>query len=85
MTGKGEDSVPDGSSADVTIPFMPIGSYMLFNGILLSATLVARDSELRKEFYYAAMSQLNLKTIAVTKMEMELIKNSSLSINVLVP
>ena len=54
---------------------MAIGSYLVFNGILLSARLVARDTELRKEFYNNAMSQLSLlKTIGVTEMENELIK-----------
>jgi hypothetical protein len=60
----------------VTISFMPIGSYMLFTGIFLSATLVARDKDLRKEFYNTAMSQLTLlKTIGVTEMENQLIKS----------
>jgi hypothetical protein len=59
----------------VTVSFMPIASYLLFTGILLSATLVARDKELRREFYNTAMNQLSLlKTIGVTEMEKELIK-----------
>ena len=59
----------------VTISFMPIGSYLLFTGILRSATLAARDKELRKEFYNTAMSQFGLlKTIGVTEMEKELLK-----------
>jgi hypothetical protein len=59
----------------VTISFMPIGSYLLFTGIVLSARLVARDKELRKEFYNTAVSQLDLlKTIGVTQMENELMK-----------
>ena len=44
----------------VTILFMPIGAYLLFNGIFASATFVARDKELRKEFYKTGMSQLSL-------------------------
>ena len=60
----------------VTISFMPMGSYMVFTGIFLSATLVARDKEIRKEFYNTAMSQLTLlKTIGVTEMEKQLIKS----------
>lgn len=59
----------------VTISFMPMGSYLLFTGILLSARLVARDKELRREFKNVAMSQLGLlKTIGVTEMEKQLIK-----------
>jgi len=59
----------------VTVSFMPMGSYLLFTGILLSATLVARDKELRKEFYNTAISQMNLlKTIGVTEMEKQLMK-----------
>jgi len=58
----------------VTASFIPMGAYLVFTGILRSATLVARDSELRKEFYNTAMTQLNLlKTIGVTQMEKELI------------
>jgi hypothetical protein len=60
----------------VTILFMPIGSYLLFTGLSLSATHVARDKMLRKEFYKNAMSQLNLlKTIGVTEMENQIIKS----------
>jgi hypothetical protein len=59
----------------VTVSFIPMGSYLLFTGILLSATLVARDKELRKEFHNVAMSQLGLlKTIGVTEMEKQLMK-----------
>ena len=42
----------------VTVSFMPMDSYLLFTGILLSARLVARDKELRMEFYNSAMSQI---------------------------
>jgi hypothetical protein len=59
----------------VTVSFIPMGSYLIFTGILLSATLVARDKELRKEFYNTAMSQLGLlKTIGVTEMEKQLME-----------
>lgn len=54
----------------VTVSFMPMGSYLLYTGILLSARLVARDRELRTEFHNTAMSQLGLlKTIGVGEME----------------
>jgi hypothetical protein len=54
---------------------MPIGSYLAFTGLTISATLVARDKALRKEFYNNAKTQLSLlKTIGVSEMEKELIK-----------
>jgi hypothetical protein len=60
----------------VTILFMPLGSYLLFTGLLLSSSSVARDRVLRKEFYKNAMSQLTLlKTIGVTEMEKQIIKS----------
>jgi hypothetical protein len=59
----------------VTQAFMPLGSYMLFIGIFTSATGVSRDAQLRKEFYKSAKSQLDLlKTIGITQMEKELLK-----------
>ena len=59
----------------ITISFMPIGSYLVFTGLTISATLVARDKALRKEFYNNAKTQLSLlKTIGVSEMEKELIK-----------
>ncbi len=59
----------------ITEAFMPLGSYLLFVGIFSSATSVARDAKLRKEFYKSAMSQFNLlKTIGMTQMEKELLK-----------
>lgn len=60
----------------VTISFMPIGAYFVFTGIINSAALVARDKELRKEFYKSAMSQLDLLwAIGVTEMEKQLIQS----------
>ena len=54
---------------------MPLGAYFLFIGIFTSATSVARDAKLGKEFYKSAMSQFNLlKTIGITQMEKELLK-----------
>lgn len=59
----------------VTQAFMPLGAYLLLVGIFTSASSVARDAKLRKEFYKSAMSQFNLlKTIGVTQMEKELLK-----------
>jgi len=59
----------------ITEAFMPLGAYLLLVGIYTSATNVARDAKLRKEFYKSAMSQFNLlKTIGVTQMEKELLK-----------
>jgi hypothetical protein len=60
----------------VTVSFIPMGSYLVLTGITLSATLLARDKELRGEFYRSAMGQLSLlKTIGVTEMENQLIKS----------
>jgi hypothetical protein len=59
----------------VTVSFIPMGSYLVFSGIVLSAKLVAHDKELRNEFYKTAMSQLKLlKAIGVTEMEKQLIR-----------
>jgi hypothetical protein len=58
----------------VTMSFMAMGSYLVFTGIVNSAALVARDKELRKEFYRNAMSHMDLlKAIGVTEMEKELL------------
>jgi len=60
----------------ITISFMPIGSYLIFTGILRSAKVVSQDKELRREFHNTAMSQLSLlKTIGVTEMENQLLKS----------
>ena len=60
----------------VTVSFMPMGSYLLFTGILLSARLVARDKELRTEFYRSATNQLYLlKTFGVSEFEKQLMKD----------
>jgi hypothetical protein len=59
----------------ITQAFMPLGSYLLFVGVLASAKNVSNDADLRKEFYNNAKSQLNLlKTIGVIQMEKELVK-----------
>ena len=57
----------------VTEAFIPLGAYLLFVGIFTSAKHISRDSELRKEFYKSATSQLSLlKAIGVSQMEKEL-------------
>jgi len=59
----------------VTEGIMPLGAYLLLIGIFTSATNIAWDAKLRKQFYKSAVSQFNLlKTIGVTQMEMELLK-----------
>jgi hypothetical protein len=60
----------------VTQGFIPLGAYLLLVGIFTSAKNISRDSELRKEFYKSAASQLALlKAIGVSQMEKELEKN----------
>jgi hypothetical protein len=60
----------------VTILLMPIAACLILNGILISARQLSVDAQLRKEFYKRAESQLNLlKTIGVTQMERQLLKN----------
>jgi hypothetical protein len=57
----------------ITQAFIPLGAYLLFVGIFTSAKNISRDSELRKEFYKSASSQLSLlKAIGVSQMEKEL-------------
>ena len=60
----------------VTMSFMAMGSYLTYTGITNTAALVARDKELRKEFYRSAMSEFDLlKVIGVSEMEKELMKS----------
>jgi hypothetical protein len=57
----------------ITEAFIPLGTYLLFVGIFISAKNISRDTEVRKEFYKSASSQLTLlKTIGVSQMEKEL-------------
>jgi hypothetical protein len=59
----------------ITQAFIPLGAYLLFVGIFTSAKNISRDSELRKEFYKSASSQMALlKAIGVSQMEKELEK-----------
>jgi hypothetical protein len=58
-----------------TEAFIPLGSYLLLLGIFISAKNISRDSELRRDFYKSAASQLTLlKAIGVSQMEKELEK-----------
>ena len=57
----------------VTEAFIPLGAYLLFVGIFISARHISLDAEVRKEFYNSASSQLSLlKTIGISQMEKEL-------------
>jgi hypothetical protein len=57
----------------ITEAFLPLGSYLLFIGIFTSAKHISRDSELRRELYSNAASQLTLlKAIGISQMEKEL-------------
>jgi len=57
----------------ITEAFIPLGTYLLFVGIFISAKNISRDTEVRKEFYKSASSQLTLlKTIGISQMEKEL-------------
>jgi hypothetical protein len=57
----------------VTISYLPLGSFLLFTGLFISARFVSQDAELRKELYRNAKSQLRLlKSIGVAQMEKDL-------------
>jgi hypothetical protein len=59
----------------ITVSFMPIGSYLLFNGIYGSARLISADTELRKKLHKSAENQMSLlKTIGTSQMEAELLR-----------
>ncbi|HSF01168.1 MAG TPA: hypothetical protein VLA48_09780 [Nitrososphaeraceae archaeon] len=59
----------------ITTAFMPLGSYLLFIGILSSAQNISRNIVIRKELYKSANSQLDLlKIIGMAQMEKELLK-----------
>ena len=63
----------------ITAAFMPLGSYLLFIGILSSAQYISRNIEIRKELYKRANSQFDLlKTIGIAQMENEFIKRYKL-------
>jgi hypothetical protein len=53
----------------ITTAFMPLGSYLLFIGILSSAQNISRNIVIRKELYKSANSQLDLlKIIGMAQM-----------------
>jgi hypothetical protein len=59
----------------ITISFMPIGAYLLFNGIYGSARLISADTELSKKLHKSVENQISLlKTIGSSQMEAELLK-----------
>ena len=59
----------------ITEAFIPIGAYLLFVGIFISAKGVSQDADLRRAFYKKAESQLSLlRAIGVSEMEKELLK-----------
>jgi hypothetical protein len=57
----------------VTEAFMPLGAYLLFAGIFISAKSISRNAEVRREFYKTAESQLALlRSVGVSQMEKDL-------------
>lgn len=63
----------------MTEAFIPVGAYLGFVGIYISAKNISRDADVRKEFYKKAESQLTLlKAIGVSEMEKELESQSKL-------
>jgi len=60
----------------VTEAFIPLGAFLLLFGIFTSAVNVSQDAELRRDFRKSAMGQLSLlRTIGITQMEKELVRN----------
>jgi hypothetical protein len=60
----------------ITEAFIPLGAFLLLVGIFTSAINVSQDGELRRDFRKSVMGQLSLlRTIGITQMEKELIKN----------
>jgi hypothetical protein len=58
----------------ITMAFLPLGTYLLFAGIFISAKNISRDAELRRQFYKRAESQLNLlRAIGISEMEKEIV------------
>jgi hypothetical protein len=61
----------------ITEAFTPLGAYLVFVGIFISAKHISQDANLRKGFYKTAESQLGLlKTIGVSEMEREIEKKA---------
>lgn len=58
----------------ITQAFMPLGAYLLFIGILVSAQNISRNVELRKEVYKHATNKMDLlKSIGLAEMENQLL------------
>jgi hypothetical protein len=56
----------------ITKAFLPLGAYLLFAGISISAVNISRNAQVRKEFYKKAESQLALlRAVGVSQMERE--------------
>ena len=54
----------------ITMAFLPLGTYLLFVGIFISAKNISRDADIRRQFYRRAESQLNLlRAIGISEME----------------
>jgi hypothetical protein len=69
----------------ITMAFLPLGTCLLFAGILISAKNISRDAELRRQFYKRAESQLNLlRAIGISEMEKEIMQVRSLEDNIVV-
>jgi hypothetical protein len=59
----------------ITMAFLPLGTYLLFVGIFISAKNISRDADLRRQFYKRAESQLNLlRDIGISEMEKEIVR-----------
>jgi hypothetical protein len=59
----------------ITMAFLPLGTYLLFVGIFISAKNVSIDADLRRHFYKKAESQLDLlRAIGISEMEKEIVR-----------
>jgi hypothetical protein len=59
----------------ITMALLPIGTYLLFVGIFISAKNISIDADLRRHFYKKAESQLNLlRAIGIADMEKEIVR-----------
>jgi hypothetical protein len=59
----------------ITEAFIPLGTYLIFVGIFISAKNISRDTEVRKEFYKSASSQLTLRWKKNLKSKLNLSRN----------
>lgn len=64
----------------ITEAFIPLGAFLLLIGMYTSAISMSQDGKLRRDFRKSAIAQLNLlRTMGITQMEKELIKNFKLA------